>query len=364
MSPEEMRQDKGLLRTIDFRAKMKNVRKAAQQAYTEGRQTWGINKFAVTLGDMVGQSVPNAIPYFGVYSLLKGSGTQRYEEGIALGLSREENIKRASLFGAADTLEEKIGMGVLGKVPVLGRLLNAGLNKTGLPYNSFRAKYLASETAQIWGNTAAGVLEEGIAEPIVGGTTRTVMSSFLDDERGKTSLSVIPGDILQTLKATRASPLPSTPVVSSNSRNPKSGKTSSTSRNPWPASPLSAVRNPATYALWKSKIPTPATISSPNISKPNGQTTRNKQPAERNRETPPSSVHRKSPSSANSNPSAPCRSAASFPALNQRRKRANTASTLTRKQREPVRRLYLRRKEFPRRTPWRNKRGRCRTTPS
>lgn len=200
MSPEEMRQDKGLLRTIDFRAKMKNVRKAAQQAYTEGRQTWGINKFAVTLGDMVGQSVPNAIPYFGVYSLLKGSGTQRYEEGIALGLSREENIKRASLFGAADTLEEKIGMGVLGKVPVLGRLLNAGLNKTGLPYNSFRAKYLASETAQIWGNTAAGVLEEGIAEPIVGGTTRAIMSSFLDDERGKTSLSVIPGDILQNFE--------------------------------------------------------------------------------------------------------------------------------------------------------------------
>ena len=200
MSPEEMRQDKGLLRIIDFRAKMKNVRKAAQQAYTEGRQTWGINKFAVTLGDMVGQSVPNAIPYFGVYSLLKGSGTQRYEEGIALGLSREENIKRASLFGVADTLEEKIGMGVLGKVPVLGRLLNAGLNKTGLPYNSFRAKYLASETAQIWGNTAAGVLEEGIAEPIVGGTTRAVMSSFLDDERGKTSLSVIPGDILQNFE--------------------------------------------------------------------------------------------------------------------------------------------------------------------
>lgn len=200
MSPEEMRQDKGLLRTIDFRAKMKNVRKAAQQAYTEGRNTYGINKFAVTLGDMVGQSVPNAIPYFGVYSLLKGSGTQRYEEGITHGLSREENIKRASLFGAADTLEEKIGMGVLGKVPVLGRLLNAGLNKTGLPYNSFRAKYLASETAQIWGNTAAGVLEEGIAEPIVGGTTRAVMSSFLDDERGKTSLSVIPGDILQNFE--------------------------------------------------------------------------------------------------------------------------------------------------------------------
>lgn len=200
MSPEEMRQDKGLLRTIDFRAKMKNVRKAAQQAYTEGRQTWGINKFAVTLGDMVGQSVPNAIPYFGVYSLLKGSGTQRYEEGVALGLSREENVKRASLFGAADTLEEKVGMAVLGKVPVLGRLLNAGLNKTGLPYNSLRAKYLASETAQIWGNTAAGVLEEGIAEPIVGGTTRAVMSSFLDDERGKTSLSAIPGDILQNFE--------------------------------------------------------------------------------------------------------------------------------------------------------------------
>lgn len=200
LSAEEMRQDKGLLRTIDFRAKMKNVRKAAQQAYTEGRQTWGINKFAVTLGDMVGQSVPNAIPYFGVYSLLKGSGTQRYEEGVALGLSREENVKRASLFGAADTLEEKIGMGVLGKVPVLGRLLNAGLNKTGLPYNSLRAKYLASETAQIWGNTAAGVLEEGIAEPIVGGTTRAVMSNFLDDERGKTSLSAIPGDILQNFE--------------------------------------------------------------------------------------------------------------------------------------------------------------------
>lgn len=200
MSPEEMRQDKGLLRTIDFRAKMKNVRKAAQQAYTEGRSTYGINKFAVTLGDMVGQSVPNAIPYFGVYSLLKGSGTQRYEEGVALGLSREENVKRASLFGAADTLEEKVGMAVLGKVPVLGRLLNAGLNKTGLPYNSLRAKYLASETAQIWGNTAAGVLEEGIAEPIVGGTTRAVMSSFLDDERGKTSLSAIPGDILQNFE--------------------------------------------------------------------------------------------------------------------------------------------------------------------
>lgn len=200
LSAEEMRQDKGLLRTIDFRAKMKNVRKAAQQAYTEGRQTWGINKFAVTLGDMVGQSVPNAIPYFGVYSLLKGSGTQRYEEGVALGLSREENVKRASLFGAADTLEEKIGMGVLGKVPVLGRLLNAGLNKTGLPYNSIRAKYLASETAQIWGNTAAGVLEEGIAEPIVGGTTRALMSNFLDDERGKTSFSAIPGDILQNFE--------------------------------------------------------------------------------------------------------------------------------------------------------------------
>lgn len=200
MSPEEMRQDKGLLRTIDFRAKMKNVRKAAQQAYTEGRNTYGINKFAVTLGDMVGQSVPNAIPYFGVYSLLKGSGTQRYEEGVALGLSREENVKRASLFGAADTLEEKVGMAVLGKVPVLGRLLNAGLNKTGLPYNSLRAKYLASETAQIWGNTAAGVLEEGIAESIVGGTTRAVMSSFLDDERGKTSLSAIPGDILQNFE--------------------------------------------------------------------------------------------------------------------------------------------------------------------
>lgn len=200
LSAEEMRQDKGLLRTIDFRAKMKNVRKAAQQAYTEGRQTWGINKFAVTLGDMVGQSVPNAIPYFGVYSLLKGSGTQRYEEGVALGLSREENVKRASLFGAADTLEEKIGMGVLGKVPVLGRLLNAGLNKTGLPYNSLRAKYLASETAQIWGNTAAGVLEEGIAEPIVGGTTRALMSNILDDERGKTSFSAIPGDILQNFE--------------------------------------------------------------------------------------------------------------------------------------------------------------------
>lgn len=200
LSAEEMRQDKGLLRTIDFRAKMKNVRKAAHQAYTEGRQTWGINKFAVTLGDMVGQSVPNAIPYFGVYSLLKGSGTQRYEEGVALGLSREENVKRASLFGAADTLEEKIGMGVLGKVPVLGRLLNAGLNKTGLPYNSLRAKYLASETAQIWGNTAAGVLEEGIAEPIVGGTTRALMSNILDDERGKTSFSAIPGDILQNFE--------------------------------------------------------------------------------------------------------------------------------------------------------------------
>lgn len=200
MSPEEMRQDKGLLRTIDFRAKMKNVRKAAQQAYTEGRNTYRINKFAVTLGDMVGQSVPNAIPYFGVYSLLKGSGTQRYEEGVALGLSREENVKRASLFGAADTLEEKVGMAVLGKVPVLGRLLNAGLNKTGLPYNSLHAKYLASETAQIWGNTAAGVLEEGIAEPIVGGTTRAVMSSFLDDGRGKTSLSAIPGDILQNFE--------------------------------------------------------------------------------------------------------------------------------------------------------------------
>ena len=91
-------------------------------------------------------------------------------------------------------------MAVLGKVPVLGRLLNAGLNKTGLPYNSLRAKYLASETAQIWGNTAAGVLEEGIAEPIVGGTTRAVMSSFLDDERGKTSLSAIPGDILQNFE--------------------------------------------------------------------------------------------------------------------------------------------------------------------
>ena len=200
LSAEEMRQDKGLLRTIDFRAKMKNVRKAAQQAYTEGRQTWGINKFAVTLGDIVGQSVPNAIPYFGVYSLLKGSGTQRYEEGVALGLSREENAKRASLFGAADTLEEKIGMGVLGKVPVLGRLLNAGLNKTGLSYNSLRAKYLASETAQIWGNTAAGVLEEGIAEPIVGGATRAVMSNFLDDERGKASLSAIPGDILHNFE--------------------------------------------------------------------------------------------------------------------------------------------------------------------
>lgn len=200
LSAEEMRQDKGLLRTIDFRAKMKNVRKAAQQAYTEGRQTWGINKFAVTLGDIVGQSVPNAIPYFGVYSLLKGSGTQRYEEGVALGLSREENAKRASLFGAADTLEEKIGMGVLGKVPVLGRLLNAGLNKTGLSYNSLRAKYLASETAQIWGNTAAGMLEEGIAEPIVGGATRAVMSNFLDDERGKASLSAIPGDILHNFE--------------------------------------------------------------------------------------------------------------------------------------------------------------------
>lgn len=200
LSAEEMRQDKGLLRTIDFRAKMKNVRKAAQQAYTEGRQTWGINKFAVTLGDIVGQSVPNAIPYFGVYSLLKGSGTQRYEEGVALELSREENAKRASLFGAADTLEEKIGMGVLGKVPVLGRLLNAGLNKTGLSYNSLRAKYLASETAQIWGNTAAGVLEEGIAEPIVGGATRAVMSNFLDDERGKASLSAIPGDILHNFE--------------------------------------------------------------------------------------------------------------------------------------------------------------------
>lgn len=200
LSAEEMRQDKGFLRTIDFRAKMKNVRKAAQQAYTEGRQTWGINKFAVTLGDIVGQSVPNAIPYFGVYSLLKGSGTQRYEEGVALGLSREENAKRASLFGAADTLEEKIGMGVLGKVPVLGRLLNAGLNKTGLSYNSLRAKYLASETAQIWGNTAAGVLEEGIAEPIVGGATRAVMSNFLDDERGKASLSAIPGDILHNFE--------------------------------------------------------------------------------------------------------------------------------------------------------------------
>lgn len=200
LSAEEMRQDKGLLRTIDFRAKMKNVRKAAQQAYTEGRQTWGINKFAVTLGDIVGQSVPNAIPYFGVYSLLKGSGTQRYEEGVALGLSREENAKRASLFGAADTLEEKIGMGVLGKVPVLGRLLNAGLNKTGLSYKSLRAKYLASETAQIWGNTAAGVLEEGIAEPIVGGATRAVMSNFLDDERGKASLSAIPGDILHNFE--------------------------------------------------------------------------------------------------------------------------------------------------------------------
>ena len=200
MSPEEMRKDKGLLRTIDFRAKMKNIRKAAQQAYTEGRNTYGINKFAVTLGDMVGQSVPNAIPYFGVYSLLKGSGTQRYEEGVALGLSHEENIKRASLFGAADTIEEKVGMAVLGKLPILGRFLNAGLNKTGLPYNSLRAKYLASETAQIWGNTAAGVLEEGVAEPIVGGTTRAVMSNFLDDERGKTSLSAIPGDILQNFQ--------------------------------------------------------------------------------------------------------------------------------------------------------------------
>lgn len=200
LSAEEMRQDKGLLRTIDFRAKMKNIRKAAQQAYTEGRQTWGVNKFAVALGDMVGQSVPNAIPYFGVYSLLKGSSTQRYEEGVALGLSHKENIKRAGLFSKADTIEEKVGMAVLGKIPVLGRLLNAGLNKTGLPYNSMRARYLANETAQIWGSTLAGAFEEGVAEPIVGGITRAVMSNFLDDERGKTSLSAIPGDILQNFQ--------------------------------------------------------------------------------------------------------------------------------------------------------------------
>lgn len=96
---------------------MKNVRKAAQQAYTEGRQTWGINKFAVTLGDIVGQSVPNAIPYFGVYSLLKGSGTQRYEEGVALGLSVKKTPNAHPSSGRRTPWKKKSAWASLAKFP-------------------------------------------------------------------------------------------------------------------------------------------------------------------------------------------------------------------------------------------------------
>lgn len=192
--------DSGQIRTINFRAKMKNIKAAAEQAYDEQRTPDYLSGFASSFGDTVGQSLPAILPYIGGIGLLASSSTQRYEQGVALGLTDEENRKRASLFGLADTLEEKVGLGLIGKLPVLGRLLNAGLNKTGLPYNSLRAKYLASETAQIWGYTTSGLLEEGVTEPIVGGGTRTVMSYFLDDERGKTSLSAIPGDILQNFQ--------------------------------------------------------------------------------------------------------------------------------------------------------------------
>lgn len=194
------KEDRGQVRTINFRSKMKNIMAAAEQAYDEQRNPDFLSGFSSSLGDMVGQSVPAALPYFGALGLLASTQTQRYEEGVALGLTEEENRKRSNLFGAADTLEEKVGMAVLGRLPVIGRMVNAGINKTGLPQNTLRAKYLASETAQIWGNTIGGVLEEGIAEPIVGGTTRAVMSSFLDDERGKTSLSDIPGDILENFQ--------------------------------------------------------------------------------------------------------------------------------------------------------------------
>lgn len=201
VDPSKMfQEDRGQIRTINFRSKMKNIMAAAEQAYDEQRNPDFLSGFSSSLGDMVGQSVPAALPYFGALGLLSSTQTQRYEEGVALGLTEEENRKRSNLFGAADTLEEKIGMSVLGRLPVVGQLLSKSINKTGLPQNSLRAKYLASETAQIWGNTIGGVLEEGIAEPIVGGTTRAVMSNFLDDERGKTSLSAIPGDILQNFE--------------------------------------------------------------------------------------------------------------------------------------------------------------------
>lgn len=192
--------DRGQIRTINFRAKMKNTMAAAEQAYDEQRSPDYLSGFTSAIGDIVGQSLPAAFPYFGTIGMLASSETQRYEQGVALGLTEEENRKRASLYGSADTVEEKVGMALLGRVPVLGTLINKGIRKTGLRHNSLRAKYLSSQTAQIWGNTVAGVVEEGIAEPIVGGTTRALMSLALNDERGKSSLSDIPGDILQNFQ--------------------------------------------------------------------------------------------------------------------------------------------------------------------
>lgn len=197
-APQE---DRGMIRTTNFRAKMKNAMGAAEQAYDEQRTPGLFTGFSSALGDFIGQTLPITIPAIGWMGLLSASETRRYEQGVALGLDDGENRKRAALFALADAGEEKISLGNLGKLPFLGRQLNNAMAKsiqqTAIPYHTLRARYLASETAQIWGHTATNIGGEAMVEPFVGGTARAVMSTSLDDERGKTSLSAIPGDIMQ-----------------------------------------------------------------------------------------------------------------------------------------------------------------------
>lgn len=197
-APQE---DRGMIRTTNFRAKMKNAMAAAEQAYNEQRTPGFFSGFSCALGDFIGQTLPITVPFLGWMGLLSASETRRYEQGVALGLDDKENRKRAALFALADAGEEKISLGSLGKLPFLGKQLNnaiaKSIQKTPIPYHTLRAKYLANETAQIWGHTATHIGGEAIAEPTIGGTARAIMSTSLDDERGKTSLSAIPGDIMQ-----------------------------------------------------------------------------------------------------------------------------------------------------------------------
>lgn len=199
--------DEGMIRTINFRTDLKNAQAAAEQAYEEGRNVDFISGVAGSLGDIVGQSAMMLAPYVGALSLLGSSQTMRFEEGRALELDDNENAKRSALFGIADTAEELTGLAFVGRIPWLGKVVNRGLakgvEKTGIMQSPLRAKYLASETAQMFGHTVAGVIEEGITEPIIGGTLRNIFNLALDDERGKASWSDIPEDMAEGFSGTQ-----------------------------------------------------------------------------------------------------------------------------------------------------------------